>query len=73
MDAKVSTKTKTKTFQNHNKNCPIVEEMPFGRKAQFMLVLKGYNFAVPLTFMILIESFVDPQEHATGNSAMKKP
>ena len=24
MDAKVSTKTKTKTFQNFNKNCPKV-------------------------------------------------
>ena len=26
MDAKVSTKTKTKTFQNLNKNCPLISE-----------------------------------------------
>ena len=64
-----------------------VDETPFGRKGSIhardyhgnifavrkYTVLNGYNFAVPLTFMILIESFVDPQEHATGNSAMKKP
>ena len=26
MNAKVSAKTKTKTFQNFNKNCPLVKE-----------------------------------------------
>ena len=37
MDAKVSTKTKTKTFQNLNKNCPSV-----------MLWVTGLNFEFTL-------------------------
>ena len=58
MDAKISTKTKTKTFQNLNKNCPLncmLEVMPityffamFVGIAQFILYLAQVYPAQPV-------------------------
>ena len=41
MDAKVSTKTKTKTFQNLNKNCPLIRTVKFVKQLFRIQIKKG--------------------------------